>query len=451
MSDPAGVQSKGFRPAGAKRGSMGAEPEHAEDSGATATFAAARMQLAKLHASPDSRLRDLWLELAEITARALNVDRVGVWILGDEGRVLRCRYLLQYSSHQVFQGAVLRGQDFPNYFQALHELRTIVAGDALGSQITDELRPSYLEPLGITSMLDAPIYVAGKVAGVVCHEHVGAPRTWNEAESSFAASVADTIARVYAEYEHRHVETALETYQRHLMELHRMEAIGRMAAGIAHDFRGIVGIALGFGELIRRVPNLPSQADHYAQRVIEALERGQSLTQEIMSFGKDDPVSPRVLDVSAAMSKCSPMFRMLLGKGIRLRIRGAGPVSRIFMDASQFERMILNLVLNARDAMPAGGSVDIDYQDAPIGDEDDERATYVAIYVRDTGHGMDEATRMNAFKPFFTTKGERGTGLGLVIVDQIVSRAGGRVKIDSEVGVGTTVKIYLPRIAGATH
>jgi signal transduction histidine kinase len=430
---------------------MNAGQQQGEDSGTTANFEAARMQLAKLHASPDSRLRDLWLELAEITARALNVDRVGVWILADEGRVLRCRYLLQYSSHQVFQGVVLRAQDFPTYFQALHEQRTIAATEAPGSPITNELRQSYLEPLGITSMLDAPIYVGGKVAGVVCHEHVGAPRVWTDAEASFAATVADTIARVYGEYEHRHVETALEHYQRHLMELHRMEAIGRMAAGIAHDFRGIVGIALGFAELIRRVPNLAPQADHYAQRVVEALERGQNLTQEIMSFGKDDPVSPRVLDVGAAMNKCSPMFRVLLGNNVRLRLRGTGAVSRVFMDPAQFERMILNLVLNARDAMPAGGNVDIDYQDAAIGDEDDERATYVAIHVRDTGHGMDEATRMNAFKPFFTTKGERGTGLGLVIVDQIVSRAGGRVKVDSEVGRGTTVKIYLPRIAAATH
>jgi signal transduction histidine kinase len=409
------------------------------------------MQLARLHANSASRLRDLWLQLAEISARALNVERVGVWILADEGRALRCRYLLQYSSHEVFQGAVLRAQDFPKYFHALQQHRTVAAGDAMGSPVTGELRHSYLEPLGITSLLDAPIYVGGKVAGVVCHEHVGAPRVWTEVESSFAATVADTIARVYGEYEHRHAETALETYQQHLMELHRMEAIGRMAAGVAHDFRGIVGIALGFAELIRRVPNLAPQADHYAQRVIEALERGQSLTQEIMSFGKDDPISPRVLDIGASLSKCTHMFRVLLGNSIRLRVRGSGPVSRVFMDAAQLERMVLNLVLNARDAMPSGGTLDIDYEDAVIGDEDDAGATYVAIYVKDTGHGMDEATRQNAFTPFFTTKGERGTGLGLVIVDQIVSRAGGRVKIDSEVGRGTAIKVFLPRIAAAAH
>lgn len=428
---------------------MSAETQQGEGSGSPASFEAARMQLARLHASPESRLRDLWLQLAEIAARTLNVERVGVWILVDERRALRCRYLLQFSSQQVFQGAVLRSQDFPSYFQALEQQRTISAEDALGAATTGELGESYLEPLGITSLLDAPIYVSGKVAGVVCHEHIGAPRTWTEAESDFAASVADTIARVYVEYEHRHTETALESYQRHLMELHRMEALGRMAAGVAHDFRGIVSIALGFTELLRRVPNLAPQADHYAQRVVDALQRGQSLTQEIMSFGKDDPISPRVLDISSALAKCSQMFRVLLGTTIRLRVRGAQRVSRVFMDAAQFERMMLNLVLNARDAMANGGSLDIDYEDAVVGDEDDERATYVAIYIRDTGVGMDEQTRLNAFKPFFTTKGDRGTGLGLVIVDQIVSRAGGRVKIDSEVGRGTTIQVFLPRIAGA--
>jgi signal transduction histidine kinase len=428
---------------------MGAESRQGEGGDSPASFETARMQLARLHASPESRLRDLWLQLAETSASSLNVERVGVWILVDENRALRCRYLLQYSSHQVYQGAVLRAQDFPNYFQALEQQRTIAVEDAPGDPLTAELREAYLEPLGITSLLDAPVYVGGKVAGVVCHEHIGAPRVWTDAERDFAATVADTIARVYGEYEHRHAETALESYQRHMMELHRMEALGRMAAGVAHDFRGIVSIALGFTELLRRVPNLAPQADHYAQRVVDALQRGQSLTEEIMSFGKDDPVSPRVLDIASTLSRCAQMFRVLVGSSIRLRVRGSSTVSRVFMDTSQFERMMLNLVLNARDAMPNGGSLDIDYEDAVVGDEDDERATYVAIYVRDTGVGMDEQTRLNAFKPFFTTKGDRGTGLGLVIIDQIVSRAGGRVKIDSEVGRGTTMQVYLPRIASA--
>jgi two-component system, cell cycle sensor histidine kinase and response regulator CckA len=426
-----------------------AEDQQGREQELSARIEAARMHLARLHAGSGATLREVWLELAELAARTLDVDRVGVWILVDEGRALRCRYLLQRSSHQVFQGAVLRAQDFPSYFQAMEQLRTIVAADAFGSPITSELRASYLEPLGITSLLDAPIYSNGRIVGVVCHEHIGAPRKWQDGECNFAGAIADNISRIYGEHERRHAQLALTAYQNHLMELHRMEAVGRMAAGIAHDFRGIVGIALGFAELIRRVPNLPPQADQYAQRVIDALQRGEHLSQQINKFGKDDPVSPRVLDIPAVVATSTSMFRVLLGSSIQLKIDGERPVSRVFMDATQLERALLNLVLNARDAMPAGGELSIGFEDAVIDDEDGEGATYVAVSVTDTGCGMDEETRANAFKPFFTTKGERGTGLGLVIVDQIISRAGGRVVIDSAPGRGTTIRLYLPRIAAA--
>jgi len=428
---------------------MPVEHRQPRDHGASG-FEAARMQLARLHAASGASLRDIWLDLARLTARTMNVERVGLWILVDENRALRCRYLLQQSSHEVFQGALLRAQDFPHYFQALEQVRTISADDAGTSASTSELRDSYLEPLGIRSLLDAPIYIDGRVVGVVCHEHVGPPRTWNDMETAFAGAVADNIARIYGEHVRRNAEAELEAYQRHLMELHRMEALGRMAAGVAHDFRGIVGVAQGFAELIRRVPELPAQADHYAQRIVEALQRGQHLSQEITTFGKDDPISPRVLDVAAVIATSTHMFRALLGTGVRLKVASDTPVSRVFMDAAQLERALLNLVLNARDAMPEGGEMRIAYEDAVVEDGEGESATYVAVSVGDTGVGMDEETRSNAFKPFFTTKGDSGTGLGLAIVAQIITRAGGSVRVDSEPGRGTTVTLYLPRIAGAS-
>jgi signal transduction histidine kinase len=416
----------------------------------SAEFEAAHMQLARLHTGSGASLRDIWLELARLTASTMEVERIGLWILVDENRALRCRYLLQQSSRQVFQGALLRAQDFPHYFQALEKVRTISADEAGSSPSTSELRDSYLEPLGIRSLLDAPIYIDGRVVGVVCHEHVGPPRTWNELETAFAGAVADNIARIYGEHVRRHAQAELEAYQRHLMELHRMEALGRMAAGVAHDFRGIVGVAQGFAELIRRVPALPPQADHYAQRIIDALQRGQNLSQEITKFGKDDPISPRVLDVAKLIADSTHMFRALADSSVRVTVTSAGPVSRVFMDAAQLERALLNLVLNARDAMPEGGELRIGLEDAVVDDEDGEGATYVAVSVSDTGIGMDEETRCNAFKPFFTTKGDSGTGLGLAIVDRIIGRAGGKVRVDTEPGRGTKVTLYLPRIAGAT-
>lgn len=415
----------------------------------TRLFEQARLQLARLNAGTGTPLRELWLQLARVAANALQVDRVGVWVAVDEGRALRCRYLLQCSSAEIFQGAVLRAQDFPEYFDAIQQRRTVPAGDAQTSVFTQELRESYLQPLGITSMLDAPIYIEGRVVGVVCHEHVGPPRTWSGAESDFASAVADNIARLYQEHEHANAQTALQAYEQHLMELHRMEAVGRMAAGIAHDFRGILGAAMGYAELIRRVPGLPPEADRHSQRIVEVLQRGSGLTQEVLSFGKDMPISPRVIEVRASVESLGNMFRMLLGTRVRLHFDFEHPVSRIFMDSSQLERTLLNLVLNARDAMPGGGELTIGAADTDV-EEDGERATFACIQVTDTGTGMDAATREQVFKPFFTTKGENGTGLGLAIVDQIMARAGGFIRIDSEPGRGTTVRLYLPRIAAAT-
>ena len=412
-------------------------------------FEKARLQLSRLHGGSGASLQEMWLQVAQLAADTLRVERVGVWLLMDEDRAIRCRYLLQHSNSEVFQGAVLRKQDFPMYFQALAEHRVMAADDAQGSPLSKELLESYLEPLGITSMIDAPLFIAGRMVGVVCHEHIGPARRWNELDADFACAVADNIARLYVELQQSNVKATLETYQRHLLELHRMEAVGRMAAGIAHDFRGIIGAAMGFAELIRRAPNLTPQIDQYARKIIEALERGRQLTNEVMNFGKDESVAPRVLDVRAVLENMSDMLRVLLGAKITLRIETPTQVGRVFIDASQLERLILNLSLNARDAMPEGGELVMTVSESRVPNEDGETATLVLISVRDTGVGMDAGTLEHIFKPFFTTKGEAGTGLGLVIVQQVVARAGGFIRMSSEVGKGTTACVYLPPIAAA--
>jgi two-component system, cell cycle sensor histidine kinase and response regulator CckA len=409
-------------------------------------FEPARLQLARLHAIGVS-LRQVWEDLAELVTEALNVDRIGVWVLIDEGRAIRCRYLYQRSNRQMFQGAVLRAQDFPSYFSAIEGRRTIAATHVATSELTKELRHAYFEPLGITSTLDAPIYSEGRVRGVVCHEHTGLAREWTGAECDFVSAVADNIARLYQEHEASNAQTTLRAYEEHLMELHRMEAIGRVTAGVAHDFRGILSAALGFAELIRRTPNVLPDVDRYAQRIIDAMQRGQKLTQEVVTFGKDSPATPSVVDAARTIESMAGMFTVLLGNRITLQINAKHPVSRVFVDPSHLERTLLNLVLNARDAMSSGGLLTLVVKDVTV--ENEEPVQYVEIDVIDTGTGMDETVRESVFKPFFTTKGEEGTGLGLAIVDQIVTRAGGFVNIESEFGRGTTVRVFLPRIAGA--
>jgi len=409
-------------------------------------FEPARLQLARLQAR-GIPLRQVWEELSALVTRALDVDRIGLWVLIDEGRAIRCRYLYQRSSDQTFQGAVLRAQDFPGYFEAIEARRTIAATHVGVSELTRELRDAYFEPLGITSTLDAPIYFDGRVVGVVCHEHTGLPRQWSGADCDFVSSVADNISRLYQEHEAANAQSTLRAYESHLMELHRMEAIGRVAAGVAHDFRGILSASLGFAELIRRVPNLPVDADRYAVRIIDAMQRGQQLTQEVVSFGKDGPATPRVTDIGRTIESMSAMFKVLIGNRVKLQLDVARAVSRVFIDPTHLERTLLNLVLNARDAMPAGGELTLRVLDVTL--EEEEGARYVEIDIADTGTGMDEHVRANLFRPFFTTKGEHGTGLGLAIVHQIVTRVGGFIKIDTELGSGTTVRVYLPQIAGA--
>lgn len=386
---------------------------------------------------------------AAFEAARLQLDRIGVWVLSEEDRALRCRYLLQRSSGELFQDVVLRSQDFPEYFAALFERRVIAASDALKSPLTHALYEAYLLPLGITGLLDVPLYLDGRAVGIVCHEHIGPPRLWTRAECDFAISVADNIARLYREHERRNTAATLAAHQQHMMELSRMEAVGRIAACVAHDFRSILGAARGFAELIRRVPQATPQIDHYAQRIIDALDRGEKLAREVTDFGKSEVITPRVLDPVALTQNACRMFRVLIGEHITLNYQAQERVSRIFMDPSQVERALLNLVLNARDAMPAGGQLQIEIKDACVYNDNDEAATYVAIAVSDTGAGMDDTTRLNAFKPFYSTKGEQGTGLGLAIVQQILQRAGGYARIDSEVGHGTTITIFIPRIASA--
>lgn len=411
------------------------------------TLEEARRQLSRLTAGEGRRLRDVWLTLAHLASAALDVERVGVWVLIEGGRAIRCRYLWQRSGNHVFQGTILHVNDFPSYFAALDQEGVICATDARNSPTTRELTPAYLEPLGITSMLDAPIFLNAQLVGIVCHEHVGPLREWTDADCDFAAAVADNIARLYREHEQHDAQATLQGYQRRLMELNRMEAVGRMAVGIAHDFRGILGAALGFAELIARSPDDGPRVKHYSERIRDALERGQRLTREVMEFGKSDPIAPRMLDVAQLIEANANMLRILLGERITLDLELSPTLGRVLMDSSQFERALLNLVLNARDAMPNGGRLVIAASDADAQGEYGEECTCVMISVTDTGVGMDATTLANALKPFFSTKGEQGTGLGLVIVDQVISRAGGFMRIDSAPNAGTTVRIYVPRIA----
>ena len=247
-----------------------------------------------------------------------------------------------------------------------------------------------------------------------------------------------------------------------LRQAQKMEAVGQLTGGVAHDFNNLLTIVLGGLDMIGRlIPELPPSA--VATRMARAKEmalqgahRAATLTSRLLAFSRQQALDPQVIDANKLVAGTADFLRRTLGEAVSLETVLGGGLWRTFADSHQLENALLNLALNARDAMPDGGKVTIEtancYLDqayvAPL-HEPVEPGQYTMIAVTDTGMGMDRTTLERAFDPFFTTKGVgKGTGLGLSQVYGFVRQSGGHVRIYSEVGEGTTVKVYLPRHTG---
>ncbi len=228
----------------------------------------------------------------------------------------------------------------------------------------------------------------------------------------------------------------------------RLIALGRLAGGVVHDFNNLLLVMTGHVELARRLLGEGHPGAARLVPVLHAAERAAALTRQLLALGRASPGAARFADVGAVLAQLDPMLRRLLGAYVRLEVRAGRGLGPVRADPSQVEQLLLNLVLNARDAMPKGGRLTIETQDVEVAGGTKPIAPpgrHVLIAVSDEGVGMDAATRARIFEPFFTTKpaGE-GSGLGLATVQQVVERAGGTVVVDSEPGLGTTFRVYLP-------
>lgn len=241
-----------------------------------------------------------------------------------------------------------------------------------------------------------------------------------------------------------------------LRQSQKMEAIGQLTGGLAHDFNNMLAVIIGSINLAkRRLATGEGNAGHYLDSALEGAERAATLTHRLLAFSRQQPLSPEPIDPNKMVAGMAEMLRRTLGEIVQLEAVFAGGLWRAHADPSQLETAILNLALNARDAMPEGGKLTIETNNAFL-DEEYARETgvppgpYVLIATTDTGTGMSRDVVERAFDPFFTTKPTgKGTGLGLSQVFGFVRQSGGHVKIYSESGHGTTVKIYLPRHHGA--
>ncbi len=249
----------------------------------------------------------------------------------------------------------------------------------------------------------------------------------------------------------RHTQKMLEQTEEQLRHSQKLEAVGRLAGGVAHDFNNLLTAIIGYAELLEA--KLPGEDGclEYAQLIRKAGEQAAALTRQLLAFSCKQLLRPKVLDLNALIIEMQKLLQRVIGEHIRISIETHPVDARVLADPGQLEQVVLNLGVNARDAMPRGGALTITTsrrQPPPdLLDPKDARSTRecVVLTVRDTGSGMDEETRARIFEPFFTTKGPgKGTGLGLATVYGIVKQSGGGITVESELGKGSEFSIYLP-------
>jgi len=541
------------------------------------------VELATHPAVAEGELEDAARAITEAAAGVLSTERVSVWLLNEDATELRCVDLFERSGRSHSSGTVLKAADYPAYFAALREGRAIAADEARTDPRTREFTEGYLEPLGITSMLDGAIRLRGEVVGVVCHEQIGQPRHWLPEETSFAGEIADQVAQTLQNADRRRsaqllreseerlrlmaqatrdaiwdvdlvnnlvwfndayremagprpsdvesswqwwasrirederqgvvdslqraitdpaqqhwqadyhflsheegerfvqdrahitrdesgrairvvgsmrdqteLERALEEreeMERKFQETQKLESLGVLAGGIAHDFNNLLTAMIGNVSLLKL--ELPDRSD--CQEMLDEVEsaamRAADLCKQMLAYSGQGRFVLGRLDLSGVVREIVPLLEVSISKSARLHLRLAEDLPPVLADAAQMNQVVMNLVINASEAIgSASGLISLttgalqaraDYLSGLGMDRELEPGCYVFLEVSDDGAGMDEETMARIFEPFFTTK-FTGRGLGLAAVQGIVRGHKGGLKVYSEPGKGTTFKILLP-------
>ena len=241
--------------------------------------------------------------------------------------------------------------------------------------------------------------------------------------------------------------------EQQVLQAQKMEAIGQLAGGVAHDFNNLLTVINGYSDLL--LNHLPpgDPMRHLLTEIYRAGERAGALTRQLLAFSRKQVLEPKVLDLNAVITDTENLLRRLIGEDIILTFVPSPTAGRVKVDPGQLEQVLMNLAVNSRDAMPQGGRITIETRGLTLEENstpsqpDGLVGDFAMLAFSDTGCGMDEATRAHIFEPFFTTKGpDKGTGLGLATVYGIVKQSGGGIEVSSELGHGTTFKIYFPQV-----
>jgi PAS domain S-box-containing protein len=318
--------------------------------------------------------------------------------------------------------------------------------EAIGKHI------SLLTPSDRTEEIPEILGKIGRGETVDHHESVRVTKDGRQLNVSISVSpLRDTTDKIVGASVIARDITAQKRSEGQLRQAQKMEAIGRLAGGVAHDFNNILGIINACTEFLRDRIDPAAEPSLYVENIKKASDRGRALTKQLLAFSRTSAIQPRVLDLNERLRDISKLLRPLLGDDVEILIVPKSASAVIEADPGQLDQIVVNLAVNARDAMPRGGKFILETGLVKLDEDFAEQhqamaaGKYILLTVSDTGTGMDETTISRIFEPFFTTKGTgKGTGLGLATVYGIVKQSAGHILVYSEPGHGTTFKIYLP-------
>jgi two-component system, cell cycle sensor histidine kinase and response regulator CckA len=402
-------------------------------------FEGARLAIAKLGFALPMELVRSFERAAEVTGRTLKAERVGIWLMNAALTGITC-----VTCHELTDGSFVAGRYIelaavPAYAAAIASRRIVVAGNALTDPRTAELVADYLTPLQIGAILDAPIFRNGEVAGIVCVEHCGGPRDWNKREADLVVSVAEMVGTMIQQAARLEAEAELRRVADGAALGVRMAALGRMAAGIAHDFSNVLTAIQLSAASLKANATSPERVALRAAEISQMADRGAALARQLLEFGKPRPGHHALSDPAFVLREMRPMLVSLLSGAWELEFLGDDLVTQIALERSELEQIVLNLVANARDAMPSGGRVTVALSC---------EGASCTLSVTDHGSGMDSVMLARAVEPFVTSKAPgAGTGLGLSVVYAIAQCAGATLDLESSAQRGTTARVKFQRVA----
>jgi two-component system, cell cycle sensor histidine kinase and response regulator CckA len=393
--------------------------------------------------------------IMEHATRTLEVERGSVWLLNENQSEIHLTERYELSQDRHSEGGKLNALDYPAFFKALEAGRTLPSFDAATDAVALEFSKPYLLAHGISSILSATILIRGQMRGLVCFEHVGNKRQWQIDEQNFSGSIADLVSLAISASERLQAEETQKQLEDKLYRAEKMEAIGTLAGGVAHDLNNILSGIVSYPELLLWQLPQGSELKGPIETIWESGKRAAAIVQDLLTLARRGVTVTTIVNLNTIVMEYlkSPEHQKLLSfhPNVAVGISLDPDLMNIAGSSIHLSTTLMNLISNAAEAMPAGGKISITtenrYIDRPINGYDDvKEGDYVVLSVSDTGTGISPKDMGRIFEPFYTKKkmGRSGTGLGMAVVWGTVKDHRGYIDFDSGEGKGSVFMLYFP-------